>query len=79
MIDRVFLEHPRSVEEGYFEHMGMAFSFGGRMILCGFAALIHGLVPALFTNTASAKVEELYDFLCRHRNRKAARPAKYQI
>lgn len=68
MIDRVFLEHPRSVDEGYLQHMGMAFSFGGRMIACGFACLVHGLVPALFTKTASSKVEELYDCMCMNRD-----------
>ena len=69
MIERVFLEHPRSVDEGYFEHMGMAFSFGGRMIACGVACLVHGFVPALFKQTASTGVTELYDCMCVDRDR----------
>lgn len=80
MIDRVFLAHPRSVDEGYFEHMGMAFSFAGRMVLCGLACMIHGLVPALFKQTASSGVAELYDCMCVHRDEKAMPPAEnFQI
>ena len=68
MIERVFLEHPHSVDEGYFEHMGMAFGFGGRMIACGFACFVHGLVPALFKQTASSEVAELYECMCVNRD-----------
>ena len=79
MIEKVFLEHPRSVGEGYFEHMGMAFAFAGRMIACGFACLVHGLVPALFKQTASTSVTNLYDCMCVHRKRKAPPIENYQI
>ena len=30
-----FTDHPASVNETYFQHMGMAFSFAGRMLLEG--------------------------------------------
>ncbi len=79
MIDRVFLEHPRSVDEGYLEHMGMAFSFAWRLIACGFACAIHAIVPALFTKTASSRVSELYDCMCLNRNRKIPPIVNYQI
>ncbi len=79
MIEKVFLQHPRSVDEGYFEHMGVAFSFGGRLILVGLACMVHALVPALFVKTASSKVAELYDCMCLNRNRKRAPVNNYQI
>ncbi len=30
---RRFTAHPATVNETYFQHMGVAFSFGGRMLL----------------------------------------------
>ena len=30
---RRFTDHPASVNETYLQHMGMAFGFGGRMLL----------------------------------------------
>lgn len=41
MFKSLFTEHPRSVGESYFEHMGMSASFG--------AAMLRGLRPASFT------------------------------
>ena len=79
MIDRVFLEHPRSVDEGYLEHMGMAFSYSWRLIASGLACSIHAIVPVLFTKTASSRVAELYDCMCLNRNRKRPPIQNYQI
>jgi hypothetical protein len=60
MIDRLFLAHPRSVGEGYFQHAGTAARFGLTMIAGGVAALIHALVPAWFGRAASDRVKLLY-------------------
>ena len=79
MIKRIFLAHPQAVDEGYFEHMGMAFGFARRLILCGLACTIHALVPALFTRTASSEVSGLYDRMCLNRNRKIPPIVNYQI
>jgi hypothetical protein len=53
MFRRLFLDHPRSVDETYREHLRFAGSFGLTMIGGGIAALVHGLVPALFSKTGS--------------------------
>jgi len=53
-------EHPASVGETYLEHMGVAFSFSGRMLLGGMACFVHGVLPFLFTRTGSGTVAELY-------------------
>jgi hypothetical protein len=58
---RLFLEHPRSLGETYFEHQRLAFSFGGVMLAAGFACLLHGLLPAVFRQTGSQAVFHLYD------------------
>jgi hypothetical protein len=38
---RRFTDHPASVNETYFQHMAMAFGFGGRMLV-GALASFHG-------------------------------------
>ena len=57
----VFLDHPRSLDETYWQHQRRALHFGGSMIGAGVACIIHALVPALFVRTASMRVESLYD------------------
>ena len=60
MIERLFLRHPRSVGESYFEHQAVALSFAGDLLAAGAACAIHAAVPALFTKTASRMVERLH-------------------
>lgn len=79
MIEKVFLEHPRSVDEGYFEHMGVAFSFSWRLICSGLACMVHALIPALFVKTASNRISELYDCMCLNRNRKLPPAGKIRV
>ena len=59
-IDRLFLAHPRSAGQGYFEHMQFAWRFGATMLVGGVAALLHGLLPFLFQTTGGDTVRELY-------------------
>ena len=56
-------EHLNSVNEGYAEHMSVAFKVGSKMITSGFMALIHGLIPAIFKRNASNRIKELYNFI----------------
>ena len=62
-------DHPASVGESYGQHMGVAFSFGGRMILAGLACLLHGLLPFLFVKTGSGVISNLYEEMITHRRR----------
>ncbi len=61
MFARLFLTHPRSVDETYFEHLLFASKFAATLMLAAMAALVHALVPALFDKTASRIVAQLYD------------------
>lgn len=61
MWNRVFLQHPRSVGETYLEHQRNAFSFAAAMFGGALACFVHGIVPALFTQTGSATVSRLHD------------------
>jgi len=72
VIDRLFLEHPRAVDESYGEHMRAAGGFGVVMIAAGFACLVHALVPGLFVSTGSKAIDRLHDRMVRNRRRRAA-------
>ncbi len=71
MIKRAFTEHPASVGESYFQHMGMAFSFGAKMVGAGLACLLHGLLPFLFKRTGRRCIEDLHDRMVVNRDRRA--------
>ena len=60
LIDRLFLEHPRTAGQRYFEHMRFAHRFGGRMLVGALAAFVHGLFPRLCQTTASDAVRTLH-------------------
>ncbi len=56
-----FREHPTSVGETYGEHFRHATGFGIRMVLGGFACMIHGFLPFLFVRTGSKQISTLHD------------------
>ena len=60
MIKRVFLNHPASVDETFWEHFLFALTFSATLFAAAFAALIHALIPCLFEKTASRLVAQLY-------------------
>jgi len=60
MIARVFLNHPRHVNESYAEHAVFASGFALRLFLAGGAALVHALIPCLFEKTASRMIAQMY-------------------
>ncbi|KMO36586.1 capsule biosynthesis protein [Methylobacterium variabile] len=64
-----FSEHPASVGETYFEHMGVATGFGLRMIAGGLACLVHGLLPFAFTSTGSRTIVRLHERMVANRAR----------
>ncbi|MDB4196689.1 DUF6356 family protein [Ascidiaceihabitans sp.] len=61
MFGRLFLDHPRSVDESYFEHLLFAGGFALRLLGAGVAALVHALVPCLFEKTASQMITQMHD------------------
>ena len=60
MLTRIFLDHPRSVDETYAEHAAFAGKFALKLFAAGFCALIHALIPAAFDKTASRMIAEMY-------------------
>lgn len=60
MFTRLFLEHPRVVNETYAEHMGAAFGVGGRMFFASLKCFVHGLIPGLYKTAGSDAICELH-------------------
>jgi hypothetical protein len=74
-LKRLFTDHPEAVGESYGEHMGVALSFAGPLLLAGLAALVHAFLPFLFTTTASATVKRLHARMMSRASKPAPRPA----
>ena len=60
MLNKIFLDHPKQVNETYFEHGQFALTFAAKLFLAAAAATIHAVIPAMFEKTASGIVAELY-------------------
>jgi hypothetical protein len=53
-------DHLAAVGEDYGEHRRFAFAVGWSMVIAGAACILHGLVPAIFTDTASRTIRRLH-------------------
>ena len=67
LIQRLFRDHPESVGETYLEHLFQASYFGMRMVVVGFACLVHALIPCLFKTTGRTAISELHSKMVLHR------------
>ena len=61
LTQRLFTEHPKAVNETYFEHLRAASSFAGGLAVCTFCCFVHAIVPGFFTTSASARVERMHE------------------
>ncbi|HVW73061.1 MAG TPA: DUF6356 family protein [Rhizomicrobium sp.] len=59
MFRRLFLAHPASVNESYFQHQRVALSFALPLLAAGLAALVHAVVPGLCQTTAGDAIRRL--------------------
>lgn len=74
MFRKLFVDHPRTVNETYGEHWFVANRFGLLMIVAGLGTMLHGFVPGVMTRTGSNMVRKLYGEMTR-RQSGAAQPA----
>lgn len=58
-LHRLFLDHPREVEESYLEHMGAASTYGFRLLGAAGAAFIHALIPGVCKTAASDRIKAM--------------------
>ncbi|MDG1473028.1 MAG: DUF6356 family protein [Ascidiaceihabitans sp.] len=63
MINRIFLNHPRSVDENYAEHAVFAGGFAFKLLGAGLAVLVHAIIPCLFEKTASKMITQMHERL----------------
>ena len=55
-LNRLFVDHPREVEESYLHHMAASSRFGFRLLKLAGCAFLHALVPGLHKSTVSKAV-----------------------
>jgi hypothetical protein len=63
MTDRLFREHPRSLGMSWASHGVGAIKIGTELIGAGCAAMVHAIVPGLFTDTAGKTVARIYEHI----------------
>lgn len=61
MFAKLFLDHPKSVNEGYFEHARFALLFAILLMTAALAAFVHAIIPAACEKTASQIVQRLFE------------------
>jgi len=68
----LFTDHPATVGETYWQHLGAAWGFSWRLMLASLACLLHALLPFLFEKTGSRAITALHDRMVVNRQRHAA-------
>jgi hypothetical protein len=59
MFARLFIDHPRAVNESYFEHMAAAFTVAFRLARASGKCIVHGLVPGLYKTAGSDAILQM--------------------
>ena len=70
--NRLFADHPASIDETYGQHLVQALGFGVRMIWGGLQCIVHALVPGLCVTSGSEMISELHERMVTHRRRVAS-------
>ena len=60
---RLFVDHPREVEESYLHHAGVATRMGLRLARLSGCAFVHALVPGVHKTTVSGEIKRMADDL----------------
>ncbi|MEM7058639.1 MAG: DUF6356 family protein [Pseudomonadota bacterium] len=58
--NQIFVDHPKSVDETYLQHMAFAGWFASRLFLAAGAATVHAIIPCLFEKTASQLINQMH-------------------
>ena len=56
-------QHLDQVNERYFTHMLIALKISFQLLIGTMMALMHGLIPSLFTTSVSNKIKKLHSFI----------------
>jgi hypothetical protein len=79
MFRKLFIDHPQSVGETYFEHQAAALSYAGPLLVAGLAATVHAIIPGLCQKTGSKTIIRLHQRLTGGHGRGAATEGEYMI
>jgi len=60
-------QHLFEAKETYKEHLYEALKIGFTMIIGGFQAILHALIPGILTKSASNKIKKLYEIVSNRR------------
>ena len=60
-LSRLFVDHPREVGEGYFQHMAAAGRYGFRLARLSGVAFLHAALPGIFKTTVSDDIKRMAD------------------
>ena len=69
--NRLFTDHPASVNESYGQHLVAATGFGLRMIWGGILCLVHAVIPGVCSTKGSEMICELHERMVTNRSRQA--------
>jgi len=58
-------DHLNEVNETYLKHLKTALIIGFTMIIGGFQAILHAIIPGILKQSASEKIKKLYAFVSR--------------
>ena len=59
ILNRLFADHPREVEETYFQHMAASARYGFKLLRLSACAFTHALVPGLHKSTVSDSIRSM--------------------
>ncbi len=74
-LQKLFTEHPASVDETYWQHFANAAGFGVRMIWGGLVCFLHALIPGVCCTRASEMITQLHDRMVTNRRQLGKSPA----
>ncbi len=60
MFSRLFIDHPKTVGESYFEHMAASMTVAGRLALASSKCVVHAFVPGLCKTAGSDAILKLH-------------------
>ena len=67
LVDRLFVEHPRSLGMTWASHGTGAVKIGAGLVGAGLACIVHAVVPGWFTQTAGKTVSRMHEHMMRRR------------
>ena len=78
MFKRLFIDHPRTVDETYWQHFRFAGNFGIKMLWGGVGAIVHALIPGICKTAGSDSIRKLNTIVVEHREAKRAATGQEQ-